>query len=134
METTNRSIFKRITCVLMVCLLCFTLMIPAFAASKTVTVNSSSKPKVVQIVTGKGFSYSLGWKKTTVTVKDTGKYPVAVYKNIGSVGYSYAGTLYAGQSKSFSASGSNKKYSIKLQKAGRGNTTVSVKTSAGSVY
>lgn len=134
METTKRGIFKRVFCVLMVCLFCFSLMIPAFAASKTVTVTSSSQPHVVQIVTGKGLSYSMGWKKTTVTVKNTGSYPVAVYKNIGSVGYSYAGTLNAGQSKTFSASGSGKKYSIKLQKAGRSKTTVLVTTSAGSVY
>lgn len=134
METTKKSILKRVTCIFMVCLLCFTLVMPAFAASKSVTVNSSTKLKVVQIVTGKGLAYSLNLKTTTVTVKNTGKYPVAVYKNIGSAGYSYAGTLNAGQSKKFSASGSNKKYSLKFQKAGRGNTTVSVKTSAGSVY
>lgn len=133
MVMEKRSILIRIISVVMALVMSLSFVLPVFAASsKTVSVTSSYCPKV-WITTGKGWMYSWGLKKTTVTVKNTGSGRVAVYKNIGSA-YMYDGELGPGQTKTYTAKGSAKKYYVMLQKVGRTGTTVKVSANAGSVY
>ena len=112
-------------------LLASMLMIPAEATngSKSATVNSS-KIQCVTIYTDKSF---LGLKTTTVTVTNTSKYrSVSLYKNIGCVGYAYAGDLNPGCSKSFSAKANGAVYGFKLQRSwGSGNATVTFRITNG---
>lgn len=121
----------KVMSVFMALVMCFTFVVPVIAAtSKTISIRSGTQ--VVKITTGKGWLYSLGLKKTTVTVTNTGNHEVCLYKNIGNVGYSWQGNLAPGQTKKYTAKGSGKNYSVKLQGLGK-NTTVKVSVSAGSV-
>lgn len=128
----KRSIFIRVISLLMVCVIGLSFILPVCAASKNIQVSSGAM-KTVTIVTGQGWMYSWGLKKTTVTVTNTGSKPVTLYKNIGNVGFSWEGTIAPGHSKTYTAKGSAKKYYVKLQ-GSHGYTTVRVKTTAGSVY
>ena len=134
MVSEKKNMFVKILSVIMALVMCLSFTLPVFAAtSKTVKVNSSTNCTKVWITTGTGLAYSLGTKKTTVTVKNTGSGRVAVYKNIGS-NYMYDGELAPGQTKTYTAKGSGKKYYVMFQKTTRTSSTVRVSTSAGSVY
>lgn len=134
MVMEKRSVFIKIVSVIMALVMSLSFVLPVFAAtSKTVNVNTS-RCQTVNITTGKGWMYSLGLKTTTVTVTNTGKGTATLYKNIGNVGYSWEGSLAPGQTKTYKAKGSGKKYSVMLQKDSGRNTTVKVSVSAGSVY
>lgn len=130
---TKKSAVSKIICILMVCTLIFSLAIPALAGTSKTINTSKANTQTVKIVTGKGWMYSLGLKKTTVKVTNTGKYPVVLYKNIGNIGYSWQGSLYPGQTKTYTAKGSAATYYVKLQREAGKNTTVLVTVSAGSV-
>ena len=102
------------------------LAIPAKATngSKSVTLKSIGKStEYVTIYTDKSF---LGLKTTTVTVKNTSRSrTISLYKNMGCIGYAYAGDLGPGQSKSFSAKANGARYSFMVQRSwGSGNATV----------
>ncbi len=131
MVMEKRSIIMKVISIVMALVMCFTFVVPVIAAtSKTISISSGTKN--VKITTGKGWLYSLGLKKTTVTVTNTGKYSVTLYKNIGNVGYSWEGDLAPGQTKTYTAKGSAKNYYVKLQGLGK-PTTVKVSVNAGSV-
>lgn len=133
MVMEKRNIFIKVVSVLMLLVMAFSLTMPVIAAtSKTVSVTSSSGQKIY-IKTGTGWTYSLGLKKTTVTVKNSGSYAFALYKNIGS-NYMYVGELQPGQTKSYTAKGSGKEYYVMAQKLRGKNSKITVTTSAGSVY
>lgn len=124
----KKSVWLKILSLVMVAVMCFSFAAPALAAtSKKVTVNGGIK--TVYITTGKGWQYSWGWKKTTVTVKNTGNKPVTLYSNVGAIGYAWDEDLRPGCTKTYTAKGSAKNYSLQVQ--GRGTVTVTV--SAGSV-
>ena len=102
------------------------LMIPAKATngSKSVTLASYGKSTgYATIYTDKSF---LGLKTTTVTVRNTSRSrTIALYQNIGRIGYAYAGNLGPGQSKSFSAKANGAIYSFMVQRSsGSGSATV----------
>lgn len=134
MTTTKRSSFLRIISILMVFILCFALVTPAFAAS-SVSVNTRKKNcQDVYVSTGSGWMYRLGWKKTTVTIRNTGKGNAWIYEKFGS-NYSLKGTLSPGQTKYITLKGSGQKHCFTIQRSGDGSlTTVSVSTNAGYVY
>ena len=133
MTETKRSVVSKVICILMICTLLVSLAVPALAATSKTVNTANGSMQTVTIVTGSGLWYTLGTKKTTVTVTNTGNKPVTIYKNIGNVGFAWEGTLYPGQTKTYVAKGSGKKYAVKIQKSG-GNTTVRVSTNAGYVY
>lgn len=124
----KRSIFFKVLSVFLVALMCFSMAAPALAATSK-TIKSNSGTTVVRITTGSGWQYSCGFKKTTVTVRNTGNRTVTLYKNIGQVGYSWEGSLAPGQTRTYTAKGSGKTYYLKVQ----GTGTVRVSVSAGSV-
>ena len=128
-KVSGRAIKALILAALMVSVLCVT----AFAASCRKSVTTGRSTQTFTITTGSGWQYSLGWKKTTVTVKNTGSTPVYVYNGIGSIGYAYNGQLNPGQSKTYTASGSGKRYYYMIQRS-RGTGSVTITTSAGSVW
>ncbi|MBR3569296.1 MAG: hypothetical protein IKN96_00635 [Oscillibacter sp.] len=102
------------------------LVMPAEATngSKSVTVRSSGKStQYATIYTDRSF---MGWKTTTVTVRNTSRNrTIALYNNIGRIGYAYAGNLTPGRSKTFSAKANGTVYSFMVQRAGgRGDATV----------
>ncbi len=107
-------------------LLASMLVIPAEATngSKSATITANGKSvQYVSVYTDKSF---LGLKTTTVTVKNTSRTrTIALYKNMGCVGYAYAGNLTPGRSMSFSAKANGTRYSFMLQRAGgSGSATV----------
>ena len=109
------------------------LVIPAKATntSKSVTIpNYGNSVKYATIYTDKSF---LGMKKTTVTVTNTSRSRiVALYQNIGRIGYAYSGNLGPGQSKSFSAKANGAIYSFMVQRAsGSGSATVRFRITNG---
>lgn len=119
-----------------VMVLSVTVLPAAAATAKTKSVTSTSgqlsKMTNFKVTSGKGILYSLGIKKTTVTVKNLGRYSVYVYEKNAAGLLFYKGTLGAGQTWNLSMSGSAKTSTLYFQR-GRGNTTVSVSVNAGSV-
>ena len=128
-KVSGRAIKALILAALMVSVLCVT----AFADSRTKNLNSNMT--YFTITTGSGFSYWAGWKKTTVTVTNTGNKAVAVYSNLGRIGYRYDCNLMPGQSRTYTASGSGAQYSLQIQRIyNYAKNSVRVTTSAGSVW
>lgn len=117
-----------------VMVLSVTVLPAAAATSVNKTVTSSTKMANVTVKTGKGILYSLGLKKTTVTFKNTSRYySVSVFLRTAA-GPREKLTLYPGQTKTLSLSGSAKTYSLFIQQRNsRGNIKVSVSVNAGSV-
>ena len=109
------------------------LAIPAEATNKTKSVSLPSYGKsteYVSVYTDKSF---LGLKKTTVTVKNTSRSrTISLYKNMGCIGYAYAGDLGPGQSKSFSAKANGARYSFMVQRSwGSGSATIQFRITNG---
>lgn len=109
------------------------LVIPAKATNttKSVTIPSyGNSIKYATIYTDKSF---LGLKKTTVTVTNTSRSrTIALYQNIGRIGYAYAGDLGPGRSKSFSAKANGAVYSFMVQRSwGSGSATVQFRITNG---
>ena len=108
-------------------------ILPASAAySKQKKVTSTSKLTEFQITSGKGLFYSWGWKKTSVTVTNTGKYPVKMYEKSKAGLLYYQGDVLPGRSISMTIKGSGVTTKLLFQR-GRANSTVSVSVNAGSV-
>ena len=126
--------FQRFLSVLMALILTLSVTIlPASAAySKQKKVTSTSKLTEFQITSGKGLFYSWGWKKTSVTVTNTGKYPVKMYEKSKAGLLYYQGDVLPGRSISMTIKGSGVTTKLLFQR-GRANSTVSVSVSAGSV-
>lgn len=130
----TKTMLRKSTCIILVLSLLLTI-VSVFALSVEAASTSKKIPSGGSVVyfsgrTGSGWQYSTGVKKTTVTIKNTGGKNVTVYAN---------GTrfLNPGQSYSFTIKGSNKSFSYRVQKTAgqsRGDTYVSVTTSAGSVW
>lgn len=125
---------KRLICMMLAMLiLTMGMAMTASAATSASKAVNSSKMVTFNVTSGSGLSYTLGLKKTTVTATNTGKGTCAVYElNNAGLRY-YRGELGAGQSKTFTISGSGKTSSLQFQRV-YGNTTVCVTVSAGSVY
>ncbi len=104
---------------------------PVSAATVNRTV-SNYKTVTARVTSGSGWQYSLGWKKTSVTITNTSSYrnqPITV--RTSSAPY----YLAKGRSVKFNISGSNKTAYYKITKNGAGgNRKFRVTTSAGSVY
>ena len=129
MIATKRSV--RILALVLIVAMMFALAADVMAASsKTVSVSRQNRYGYATVTTGSGFFYSLGWKKTTVTIKNTGRYSVSVYND--TIGPIYKGDIYPGQTKTFTFSGSGQRQRLMFQYV-YGNTTLSVSTNAGSV-
>lgn len=92
----------------------------------------SVKAAEFQITSGKGLFYSLGWKKTTVTVKNTGRYSVAMYERNKAGLLFYKGQVGPGRTVTMTMRGSSSTSRLLFQRVG-GRTTVSVSVNAGSV-
>lgn len=123
--------------------LTLSLAAPAMAATTNQTISRSdkafgrwSKCEDITVRTGKGLSYTFGWKKTTMTIKNTGTQAVYLYQVVAGQ-LVYRGPLYAGCSKSYTLSGSNKTYQFVVQAGSYRNGNYGsfrVTTSAGSVW
>lgn len=113
----------------------------ASSVSGTVTYSSRSAginaTKNIKVTTGRGLTYFFG-KKTTVTIKNTGKWgSLTLYQwNSGlfSGTYVHKCAIYPGQTKTLTISGNGKDYAYFVQApdARRYKTTFSVSVSAGS--
>lgn len=132
-----KKTLKRLMSVVLVVVMVATLFVgSAFAAtSSTKSVTSSSTNTNVlttfTVTTGKGISYSLGLKKTSITFKNVGSGSFAIYEMVGA-GPIFQGSCGPNQSWTFTAKGSGKKIVFKCQKSG-GSPKAQVTVSAGSV-
>ncbi len=86
----------------------------------------------VKATSGKGLFYSWGWKKTTVTIQNTGRYPVNVYEVTQAGSLIYLGQLHRGQSWHRTLSGSGRTTTFYFQRV-TSTTSVRVGVNAGSV-
>ena len=128
-----KTMKRSVSLLFVISLLASMLVMPAKATngSKSATLPSYGKStEYVTIYTDKSF---LGLKKTTVTVTNTSRNrTVALYKNMGCVGYAYAGDLWPGRSMSFSAKANGTRYSFMVQRAGgSGSATVTFRITNG---
>ena len=116
---------------------------PAMAATTNQTITSSDKAfgrwkkmEDINVRTGNGLSYSFGWKKTTMTITNTGKQTLHIYRIMaGNLGTYYV--VYPGRSLTLTLSGSNKTYQFAVQGGAYKNGNYGafrVTTSAGSVW
>ncbi len=135
---TERHIFRRIICVLLVVSMVATLLVVPALAANSVRKNSRNfrgNRAEFYLTTGKGLFYSWGWKKTKVTVTNPNRYgTLAVYKKWGNSCY-LLGYVHSNSSKTFdNFPGSNKRYTIMTQLCNRSNKyTVQAYTNAGSI-
>lgn len=129
-----RRPFQRFLSILMAMIMALSVTILPVAAaySKQKDVISASKLTEFQITSGKGLFYSLGWKKTTVTVKNTGRYSVAMYEQNKAGLLFYKGQVGPGRTVTMTMRGSGTTSRLSFQRVG-GRTTVSVSVNAGSV-
>lgn len=139
-QSNAKSYISRILSFLMALIVTVNIVTPtALAATykqKSVTSSAGtsklSKMTNFKVTTGKGIAYTFGWKKTVMTIKNTGRYPVTVWQQTGIGVLAWKGTLNPGQTWNWSMSGSAKEYVFYFQR-GRGNTNISVSVNAGSV-
>lgn len=121
------------------------LAVPAFADSRSETIISRdkafgrwSKMEDITVKSGSGFRYWAGWRKTTVTIRNTGRQTLTLYGYIPACnGLVYKGQIYPGQSKSLTLSGSGKTYWYTVQGGSYRNGNYGsfrVTTNAGSVW
>lgn len=132
MKKTMKRLLSVVLAVAVVATLFVGAAFAATSSSKDVTTSNYNKCPSFTIYTGKGLSYSLGFSKTTITVKNTGNGSFSIFEEVGA-GPIYKGDVYAGQSKSFTVKGSNKKVVFKCQKSGGAKPVAQVTVSAGSV-
>ena len=128
-----KTMKRSVSLLFVISILASMLVMPAKATngSKSATLPSCGKStQYVTIYTDKSF---LGLKKTTVTVTNTSRNrTVALYKNMGYIGYAYAGDLWPGRSMSFSAKANGTRYSFMVQRAGgSGSATVQFRITNG---
>lgn len=133
---------RRFGCLILALVLVLSLAVPALAATKKQTISSKDKAygltrsKSVTITSGSGLAYKLGWKKTTVTVTNTGSQTIYLYDVSASGLRYYKGALYAGCSKTLTISGSGKTARLLVQGGSYRNGnygSFTVQTSAGSI-
>ena len=103
------------------------------ANTKTVNLNWNNKTQYATIQSGSGLWYALGWKKTTITVKNTGKNWCYIDKNLGRIGYVLDGGIGPGQTRTYSLTGSDAKGFLRFRYDG-GPTSLKITTDAGSVW
>ena len=125
-KTIGKTLKRGLSLMFVITLLASMLMIPAEATNGSKSISIASYGKSTDYATIYTDNSFLGLKTTTVTVTNTSRFrTIALYKNMGCVGYAYVGNLGPGQSKSFSAKANGAKYSFMVQRSGgSGNATV----------
>ncbi len=141
-KNLSKKRMLRIFSIFMVVVIALTTMVlPVLAATSTTvnvaTSNFKNSPSV-KVTGGSGFWYSLGLKKTTITITNTGNYSVYVYQTAysGMVAGSpiWKGTLNPGKSMTITLKGSGTVTKLTFQGNGsKQKTTVKVSVNAGSV-
>lgn len=131
MKKTLRRLMSVALVVVMVATLFIGSALAATSCTKSVTSSNPNNMTSFSVTTGKGISYSLGLKKTTISIKNTGSGDFTIYQQT-SAGLIYVGNCGPGQTQSYTVKGSNKKVVFKCQK-GLGNPKAQVTVSAGSV-
>lgn len=128
-----KKTLKRLLSVVLVVAVIATLFVGTTFAANSVS-KKVTKTTSFSVTTGKGLTYSLGWKKTNVTIRNTGSgnasFSVFVDTGVGPV---YKGDVHPGTSKSISLGGSNSKVTILCQKSCGNSTTAQITVSDGSV-
>ena len=126
--------FQRFLSIVMVLILTLsvTILPVAAACSGQKSVTPRTKMTEFRITSGEGLFYRLGWKKTTVTVKNTGKYPVNMYMRNNAGLYCGSWRLQPGETVPLSLKGSGTAIKLLFQCVSQ-KTTVSVSVNAGSV-
>lgn len=121
---------KKILSVFVVLMVTMSLLaVPASAATSSRSI-SNSRTSTVNVQTGSGWQYSLGWKKTTVTFTNTSRSGAVTVKAPGGVSY----YVQRGCSRTFTLYGNQRHYQYGVQRSGVGSRSYRVRTSAGSIW
>lgn len=129
-----KKTLKRLLSVFLIVALVVTLFVGTTSAASSCSkdVASASKMTSFTVYTGKGLTYSLGWKKTTLTVRNTGNASFSLFEEVCGCPV-YKGDVYPGCSKSFTITGSNKRVVFSCQKSSSGKGVAVCSVSAGSI-
>lgn len=145
MTIRNRRFSSLLLAFILVFSLAFSLAVPAFAASKSEKITSSDKAfgnkalrkwEDITVKTGSGLFYRWGWKKTTMTIRNTGSQTIHLYTFVPG-GRADLGSIGPGRSKTFKLSGSGQIYQYLVQGGSYQNRnygSFQVNTSAGSIW
>lgn len=134
----KRSPFWKVVSLLMALVMVFSIAAVPAAAAKSVNKTvvraySWNQLTKIKVTTGKGLFYSLGIKKTTLTLKNTGHTTVALYEETA-VGPIWKGNLGGGQTRQFTLKGSAKNVVITCQLVNSSHKVpISASVNAGSI-
>lgn len=130
MKRTMSVNWKKFLSILLVLMMTMSILaIPVSAATSSKSL-SNNRTVTVNVKTGSGWQYSLGWKKTTVTITNTSRSgAITVYSPIGVPYY-----VQKGRSVTFTLSGSGRTYKFGVSRSGIGARSYRVTSSAGSIW
>ncbi len=145
MTIRNRRLSSLLLAFVLVFSLAFSLAVPASAASKSEKITSSDKAfgnkswrkmEDITVKTGSGLFYRFGWKKTTMTIRNTGSQTLNLYAREW-YGLHWLGSIGPGRAKTFSLSGNGQIYQYIVQGGSYQNRnygSFQVNTSAGYIW